>query len=511
MIRCSVLTKEVDGNVTQEAPEAPDFFGDLNLDQIVDGITAGKQEYNLKPFFNAPLRDVDAIMYRQEVMRDLEDRRLADKVDAFAKNMRVMRQHLTQAEKLYHKHQKERWFLDAVEIYCEAVQGLARELADPAVKSRGIMAFREYAAGYVTSEGFSSLLGQTRKLQADLSSVRYCTLVSGPRVRVRKYESEIDYSEDVLQTFEKFKQGAVKDYLVAFRSGNDMNHVESQVLDCVARLYPEIFQDLDEYCIRNAGYLDETIAAFDREVQFYLSYLDFIAVLRHAGLPFCYPAVSDTSKEIFSVEGFDLALARKLAVESASVVCNDFFLKGKERIIIVSGPNQGGKTTFSRAFGQMHHLAALGCAVQGREAQLFLVDRMFTHFEKEEDVRNLRGKLEDDLVRIHRILGEATSDSIIIMNEIFNSTTLKDAIFLGKKVMERAISRDLICVCVTFIDELSSMSEKTVSMVSTVDAANTAVRTFRIMRKPADGLAYAISIAEKYRLTYDSLRERIPS
>ena len=131
MIRCSVLTKEVDGNVTQEAPEAPDFFGDLNLDQIVDGITAGKQEYNLKPFFNAPLRDVDAIMYRQEVMRDLEDRRLADKVDAFAKNMRVMRQHLTQAEKLYHKHQKERWFLDAVEIYCEAVQGLARELADP--------------------------------------------------------------------------------------------------------------------------------------------------------------------------------------------------------------------------------------------------------------------------------------------------------------------------------------------------------------------------------------------
>jgi len=511
MIRCSVLTREVDGNVTREAPEAPDFFVDLNLDQIVDGIAAGKQEYNLKPFFHAPLRDVDAIRYRQEVMRDLEDRGLAEKVDAFAKNMRVMRQHLALAEKMYYKYQKERWFLDAVAIYCDAVQRLARDLADPAVKSRGILVFREYAAGYVASEGFSSLFAQTRKLLADLSSVRYCTLVNGARVRVRRYESEIDYSADVEKTFEKFKQGSVKDYLVAFRNGNDMNHVEAQVLDCVARLYPEIFQDLDEYCIRNGGYLDETIAAFDREVQFYLSYLDFIAVLRNAGLQFCYPAVSDTSKEIFTVEGFDLALARKLAIEGSSVVCNDFSLNEKERIIIVSGPNQGGKTTFSRAFGQMHHLASLGCPVQAREAQLFLPDRMFTHFEKEEDIRNLRGKLEDDLVRIHRILNQATSRSIIIMNEIFNSTTLKDAIFLGKKVMETIIRRDLICVCVTFIDELSSMSEKTVSMVSTVDPVNTAVRTFKIIRKPADGLAYAISIAEKYRLTSDSLRERIPS
>ena len=511
MIACSVLTREVDGNITREVPEAPDCFIDLNLDQIVDGITAGKQEYNLKPFFHVPLRNVDAITYRQEVMRDLEDRRLAELVDAFAKNMRVMRQHLAQAEKLHYKYQKERWFLDAVEIYLEAVQGLARDLGDCALKSRGLQAFREYIADHARSEGFCSLLAQTRKLRADLSSVRYCTLISGSRVRVRTYGSEIDYSADVEKTFEKFKQGAVKDYLAAFRNGNDLNHVEAQVLDCVARLYPGIFQDLDDYCVRNVDYLDETIATFDREVQFYLSSLEYISVLKHAGLRFCYPGVSDTNKEIFSVEGFDLALARKLAAEGTSVVCNDFFLKGKERIIIVSGPNQGGKTTFSRAFGQLHYLASLGCPVQGREAQLFLFDKLFTHYEKEEDISNLRGKLEDDLVRIHRILSQATSNSIIIMNEIFNSTTLRDAIFLGKKVMERIISRDVICVCVTFIDELSSMSERTVSMVSMVDQANTAVRTFKVIRKPADGLVYAISIAEKYRLTYDSLRERIPS
>lgn len=507
----SILFERPEDQIELQQPEASGFLVDLNLDQVIAAITTGREEYNLEPFFHISLNGADAIVYRHEVMQDLEQVTLFEHVKSFTKKMRTMRDHLTQAEKLQYNYQKKAWFLDAVEIYCDAITGFAGDLSNVALKSRGFLGFREYVASYVGSAHFTSLLAETKKLKADLSQVTYCVLIKGDRVTVLGYESEPDYSVDVEETFEKFKQGAVKDYRIKFSDGTDMNHIEAKILDFVALLNPDTFSNLDNYCAKNGNYLDEAVATFDREVQFYIAYLEYTSKLKRAGLKFCYPRISANSKEVYDYEGFDLALAHKLIGENSSVVCNDFYLKDKERIIVVTGPNQGGKTTFARTFGQLHYLAGLGCPVPGREAQLFLFDRIFTHFEREEDIKNLRGKLQDDLIRIHHILDHITSSSILIMNEIFTSTTLQDAIFLSKKVMETIVEFDLLCVWVTFVDELASFGEQTVSMVSTIARGNPAFRTFKILRAPADGLSYAMSIAEKYRLTYEGLKERIKS
>jgi DNA mismatch repair protein MutS len=505
----SILFERSEDRPAMKKPEMPDFFMDLNLDQIVEAVVTDKQEYNLKPFFWSHLTRIGAVEYRHEIMQELEGQEPARIVGTFAQRMSTMRDCLARGDRLHYPLQKQRWFLDAVDVYCDAVSSLRRDLSAADLKSRGFMAFREYLEEYADSGPFTFLVEETGRLKADLAAVDYCITIRGKNITVRQCESETDYSADVEKTFERFKQGDTKDYRAKFPERGELNDLEAQILETVALLYPDVFDGLSTYCRKNGDFMSGTIAVFDREVQFYVAYLEFSNSIRTAGLEFCYPTVSDTSKEVFEREGFDLALANKLLSGDASIVCNDFFMKDKERIFVVSGPNQGGKTTFARTFGQLHYLASLGCPVPGKEARLFLFDRIFTHFEKEETVEDLKSKLEGDLTRIRDILDGATSRSIVIANEILTSTTTNDAVFLGKKVMESLSRLDLLCVWVTFIEELASYSEKTVSMISMVSPQNPALRTFNIVRRPAQVLSYVAAMTEKYGLTYESLKERI--
>lgn len=491
----------------------PEFFHDLNIDQIVDSVTTPKTKYHLKPFFFSPLSDVDAVAYRQEVFQDIESENIYELLAAFAYEQVVERftyrtREMREDDLGYNHYHRERYFLNAVEQYCAAIARLSSGLTEAALRSRGLLGLRDYLTRYVESEAFLALQAETKRLEDELAAVRYCLLVKGDRITVGHYDDEDDYSEQVLATFERFQHDAVSSYLPDLRDWD--TYAGAGVLDLVAKLYPDLFTALDSFCRQNSTYLDHTIGLLDREVQFYLSYLDYIKPLREAGLSFSYPEMSVSTKEEQVLGTYDLALATQLTDRRAEVVCNDITLCGRERILAVSGPNNGGKTTLARTFGQLHYLARLGCPVPGRNARLFLCDRIFTHFEKEEDITTMAGKLQEELNRLHADLVRATPNSVVILNEVFNSTTAEDALFLTRQILYEVSELDALCVCVTFLDEVATLNEKTVSMVSTVVAGDPASRTYKLVRKAADGRAYALAIAEKYGLTYAQLIGRCP-
>ena len=274
----------------------------------------------------------------------------------------------------------------------------------------------------------------------------------------------------------------------------------------VSKHYPEYFEDLNRFCVEYIQFDNSFLSQFARELQFYLSWLDYIAPLRELNLPFCYPGMTDQADHLSCYEAFDLHMATN---ELDKTVVNDFVLDSPERIIVLTGSSQGGKTTFARAFGQIHYMAALGLCVPGREATLYLFDQIFTHFGQEEDIANMSGKLQDDLVRLHSLLAKATKRSIVVINEIFASTTLNDALQLGSLMMDAFVSLGAPTILVTFLDELAAHSPETVSMMCMVKEDDPAQRTFQILRRSPDGLAYAMHIAGKHGLTYEQLNRRL--
>lgn len=493
----------------RERQDAPEAFHDLGLDQIVGAITAGRDEYDLTPFFHVMLTDLESVSYRHEVFQDLENPQINASITAFAAAMRTVRAGLGQAEELYYALQKQRWHLDAAAVYCEAVDTLVADLDAAPVRSRGLLALRDFLNAYRSSAELAALRAETAKLKSDLAAIRYTMRLKERLIEVGPYTGEIDYAAQVLKTFEKFKQSDAREHSFRTEAWSHMNHIEAAIAERVALLNPEVFGALQRYCEAHRDFVDPTLQAFDREVQFYLAYLAHQQRFQAAGLSFCYPSVSPGLKAVRARETFDLALAQRVVERGSEVVTNDFALQGVERVMVVSGANQGGKTTFARGFGQLHYLAALGCPVPGREAALLLCDQIFSHFVREEQVEQLSGRLEESLQRLRAILDQATSRSLLVLNESFSATTLQDALFLGRQILRKIIERDLLCVCVTFLDELALLGPATASFVATVDPEDPVRRTFKVMRQRPTGLAHALAIARKYGLTSERVKERI--
>ncbi|MHB8505948.1 MAG: MutS-related protein [Acidimicrobiales bacterium] len=508
----TTFTSLLPGIDAEGAATPPDTLADLHLDVVIAAMTTREEEPDyLADLFRRPVKRMEAVSARQAVFADLQDARVREVFDTFGRRMQRVRRRMVTVAKTEVRNSREGQLLDAAAMYCDAISELhetTTALSD-SISSPGLRSFLAFLDDYMVGAGFRDLAHETTEMKAALGTIDYCVQVHGLRVEVSRYDDEDDYSHQVEAVFHRFKQSEPTSYLRSYRAWPALGHVGAYILQCVERLFPETFAELHRYCERHRDFLHPDVRRFERELQFFLAYSTYLAPLRARGLCFCLPQMSSASKRERAVDTFDLALAAKLTGDGQEVVTNDYHLDGVERLVVVSGPNQGGKTTFARTFGQLHHLASLGCPVPGVDCRLLLCDGVFTHFQREEGPSAETGKLEDDLRRVGAIFAAATTNSVVVMNEPFSSTSLADARFLGQKALTKMVELDLLAVYVTFVDELARLGPAVVSMVSSVDPDDPAIRTYKVVRAPADGLAHALALARRRKVTYEQLTRRL--
>jgi DNA mismatch repair protein MutS len=112
LVEAVLITTALFGSILFERPAVdaaradPSVLADLNLDQVFVAVAAGRDEYDLMPFFGAPLHDVQAVEYRHQILRDMENGALSAALAEFADRMRDMRKRLEQSAKLRYRYQK---------------------------------------------------------------------------------------------------------------------------------------------------------------------------------------------------------------------------------------------------------------------------------------------------------------------------------------------------------------------------------------------------------------------
>ncbi|MEO7586609.1 MAG: hypothetical protein ABIS84_01125 [Arachnia sp.] len=492
-----------------------DILADLRLDHVLASLSDGGRDSLMVELFTCRPEDPDTVEYRQEVCRDLRDPVVRLALATFRQGMGRIDERVRSATKSsaseYHWQQRRR-LAEAMADYAQLVLDLRSGLDDTALRSRGMHSVHAYLERYATSREFQELSASTAAVIEALDRVRFRIVMEMGQIVVTPAEEAGEYNEQMADLFSRFQDGDAEKHAGKGREKDPgITHVTAGVVAQAARMAPEPFTVLEEHCRRNADFRDATLVTLARESGFYLAYLDAIAPLEQAGLAFCRPVITVDGKRLEARDAFDLALALQLVAKEEPVVTNDAQMEGPERVLVITGPNQGGKTTFARMIGQLHHLASIGLPVPGRVVELPLVDQVLTHFERVEGVGDPTGKLEEELVRLRRMLEIATPRSLVILNEAFTSTSLQDARELGRRVLEKIIAEDMVAVYVTFVDELSRLGPATVSLVSQTAPEDLNKRTFTVSRQRANGTARALALAARHGLTLVQLLERIPS
>ena len=181
------------------------------------------------------------------------------------------------------------------------------------------------------------------------------------------------------------------------------------------------------------------------ELGFYVSCLNLHDLLASRGQPVTFPDPAPWAPAVFGCA--DLRDA-SLALRTERVVGNDVDADGRP-LVIITGANSGGKSTFLRSAGQARLMMQAGMFVTARSMRASVCERIFTHFIREEDADMVSGRLDEELRRMSAIADQITPGSLVLFNESFAATNEREGSEIGRQVVRALLEADVRAFFVT--------------------------------------------------------------
>jgi len=188
------------------------------------------------------------------------------------------------------------------------------------------------------------------------------------------------------------------------------------------------------------------------ELGFYVGCLNLRDRLAGKGEPICFPEPFAAGKVILSGRGlYDLCLS--LSVEER-VVGNDVTADDK-LLVMITGANRGGKSTFLRGIGLAQLMMQCGMFVPAESFRANVCDGIFTHYKREEDSSMKSGKLDEELSRMSSIVDNMTPNSIVLLNESFASTNEREGSEIARQIVRALLETGIKVIYVTHLFDLA--------------------------------------------------------
>lgn len=500
----------------------PVFFVDLQLEEVCRAIVSKYMEFDIRKYFYTIPDTIETIRYRQDIYRDLENN------EEMILSLKKYTNRLLTCEKCFRFYRqvedevkKGSYLLLTCQNYLTALELLRETLQKAEITSEGLTECRRILEEKFSDTEFEDFCKNVKKCFSDMEKMKLTLLIRDKEISVLEEEEAQKDEESVVETLKRYIrafevpveedwENQPEEVSNLFPAPLETGPLENTIVDILKKSRPGVFQMLREFASFDFSPEGDMFLNLKNEFIFYISFFEFEKQLLDAGYKLQFPT-AEKSGGVELTAAYDLALAWKNRFSGYAVVPNDISYQAGKSFLVITGPNQGGKTTLARAVGQCIYFMLVGLKAPCGSMKARYFERILTHFEVEESVETGAGKLKEELQRLKPMMSIYANNSFVILNELFTTATTYDAQIMAKKVMEHFIQNGCLGIYVTHIQELAdeTVQDGVQSMVAQIDEQDPARRTFKILPMKAQGLGYSDFIVKKYGLSFDQVTERV--